>query len=53
MNYHRMTAALLVAAALCYVAGLNSGLIVFGAVGLVLESVFCFRLIKRRRVGHA
>ena len=38
MKYHLMTAALLVAAVLCYVAGFNSGLIVFAAVGLVLES---------------
>lgn len=53
MKYHLLTAAFLIAAVLCYVVGLNSGVIVFAAAGLVLESVFWFRLFKRRRVGHA
>jgi hypothetical protein len=52
MKYHLMTTAFLIAAFLCYVVGSNFGVIVFAAMGLVLESVFWFRLIKRRRVGH-
>ena len=53
MKYHLTTVVFLIAAVLWYVAGSNFGVIVFAAVGLVLESVFWFRLIKRRRVGHA
>jgi hypothetical protein len=53
MKHHLITAALLIAAILCYVAGLNSGILVFVAAALVLESVFWFRLLKRRRAGHA
>lgn len=48
MKYHLMTAAFLIAAILCYVVGLSSGVIVFAALGLGLESVFWFRLVKRR-----
>jgi hypothetical protein len=53
MKYHLMTAAFLIAAIPCYMVGLNSGVIAFVAIGLVLEAVFWFRLIKRRRVGPA
>ena len=53
MKYHLLTAAFLIAAVLCYIAGSKSGVIAFAAVGLVLESVFLFRLFKRRRVGQA
>jgi hypothetical protein len=53
MKYHLLTAAFLIAAVLCYVVGSNAGLIVFAAIGLVLESVFWFRLFRRRHVGHA
>ena len=52
MKYHLLTAAFLIAAVLCYRVGSNSGAIVFAAVGLVLESVFWFHLLKRRRVSH-
>jgi hypothetical protein len=47
MKHHLVTAAFLIAAVLCYVVGSNPGVIIFAALGLVLESVFWFRLIKR------
>jgi hypothetical protein len=53
MKHHLLTAAFLIAAVLCYAAGLRPGALAFAAGGLVLESVFWFRLLKRRRAGHA
>ena len=49
MKHHLVTAALLIAAIGCYAAGIAAGLLVFAAAALVLESVFWFRLFKRRR----
>ena len=53
MKHHLITAAFLIAAVLCYVAGFGPGMLVFAAGGLVFESVFWFRLFKRRHAGHA
>jgi hypothetical protein len=49
MKYHLITAAFLLAAVLCYATGLAPGMLVFVAGGLLFESVFWFRLLKRRR----
>lgn len=53
MKLHLLTAVFLIAAVLCYVAGSRPGMMAFAAGGLVLEAVFWFRLLKRRRAGHA
>ena len=49
MKHHLVTAAFLVGAVLCYIAGSSAGMIVFAAVGLVLECVFWFRVFRARR----
>ena len=49
MKRHLVTAAFLMAALLCYAIGSNFGVIAFAVAGLVLEVVFWFRLIQRRR----
>ncbi len=48
MKHHLVTLVFLLAAVLCAIAGSTSGLLVFAAAGLVLESVFWFRLLRRR-----
>ena len=49
MKHHLVTALFLIAAVVRYAAGMNAGMVGFAAAGLVLESVFWFRLIRRRR----
>ena len=49
MSYHLITAAFLVAALLSAIAGVGLGMLIFAAAGLVLESVFWFRTLRRRR----
>lgn len=53
MKYHLITVACLIGAVVCYAAGLKLGVLGFAAAGLVLECMFWFRLVKRRRAGHA
>jgi hypothetical protein len=48
VKHHLLTAAFLVGAIACYAASFNAGMIAFAATGLVFESVFWFRLFKRR-----
>lgn len=49
MNHLLVTAAFLIAAVVCYMAGIRLGTLLFVAAGFVLESVFWFRLLRRRR----
>jgi len=49
MKRHLFTAVLLSAAVICYSAGIQLGVLAFAAAGLVLESVFWFRLLKGQR----
>jgi Flp pilus assembly protein TadB len=49
LNYHLITIAFLLAAAVCYAAGFALGMLVLGVIGLVLEGVFWIRLFRRRR----
>jgi hypothetical protein len=54
MKHHLVTFVCLMAAVLCYVAGSTSGMLVLVAAGLVLESVFWFRIVRHRsgRTAH-
>lgn len=49
MKYHLITLACLIAAIVCYVAGLGGGVAVFVAAGMFFELVFWVRLFKRPR----
>ena len=52
MRHHLITAAFLVAASACYVAGIGVGVAGFVIAGALLESVFWFRLLRPRRRVH-
>jgi 16S rRNA C1402 (ribose-2'-O) methylase RsmI len=49
MKRHLVTVAWLAGAILCYVAGSTSGMLAFVAAGLVCESFFWFRVLRRPR----
>ena len=49
MKQHLIRLGFLLGALACWVGGSFTGMLVFGAVGLLFESVFWFRLFRRRR----
>ena len=49
MKTHLVTAALLAAALVCYVSGFKAGTIAFTTAGLIFESMFWFRLLRRSK----
>lgn len=48
MRRHGLTLACLIGAVLCYLLGAAEGVIAFVITGLILESLFWFRLFRRR-----
>jgi hypothetical protein len=52
MKHHLLTAVSLVGAIACYSASFDAGMLAFAAAGLVFESVFWFRLFRRRAISR-